>query len=604
MSRLVVVIGDYSGGTVEDTLAHDEINADKKRSGDSADGRVFNELIRQNPDVSHVVTLPVTRQFSPNSASILTRKAVEFGMDVLENPNDYPQYHAVDEVTILANVAPGVKSLSGDNVSNAGNNLDRESFILGTVQKNGHKIHVGSTNAFFDTEGHTLGDLANLPDEYQVSPFKPIGGDHVQEELGRNNQFRSRWALPYMATREVETIEPAQDILEIAREQYRLVPDAQRRRDEADAEAVYAQMQSFLPVRSGNAREGFVTIISDEQNLEAKLDEWKQAYPDALLNGLALDGNETVKDRTLIQTLSGEDQEKYRLTRQALLASNLANEFDKPPAIEHHTVIVDSVDSQHQKPDEVADVTLSNGSHILTSRAETLALTLDSIESISLGGQRLDEAGKQEFLQPASDFQQYLSTRAVEVDPYRNVKLGRSFGEQKGEILEKITDGLTESGEIPEGKAVKLSVAARTGNEEQQAEIYLIPHNSHSFGGWGFPKFSGGSTKLTSDPENLSPGKARDHYQAEIFTPGCPTAGNLFQVIPGVTQFEIKAAELVNNSLFEQPRPVLTGKERSLDGAPVPGIAAAPYTQVHGKYVQRLLDKNAAQQDIGQRIAG
>lgn len=654
MAKLVFIIGDYSGGTFEDVLKDgiDSKRISKMRSGDSADARVLSELVAQDPDVKYVITLPIFHQFSPNAAGALTKEAIKMGFQIMEDPKQakgFEDLTDVDQVSIVANVAPGIKSLTGYSVGqneNSDSNKDREAFIDGTVTKGNHTIHVGTTSAFLEGEGHTLGhvtelvkETAELQDEnekYRLSKFEPVDGSEVQQLLEENGQFRSRALLAYMNRMAGKThahveLPKKDDLLVFAKRQHKKVSPKQKEYDLGIASDLVS-LRNFLPVRPGDAREGFVTVISSAEEIvgtpgepDGTLDRWAKnpAFKGQLISGLSFDGNETTEDKAVIAGLSPEDQERYRFTRQAFLAANLANEFhpyvdESVPGFRPtgtRTIIIDSEDSPLSAEDRTGDnsrrydAVLKNGAHIITATPELLALTLDTIVSVSvsingktLPGTELDE----EDLRKVKEFREHIKGRVIENDPYRNVKLAQTFGERMEEVNNAIKYALRMEDEpddnrtagikaVPDNKAVELTITARTGNLEEERSIYYVPSSTGSFGIWGHPKLSSGSTIIGKD-------KTTENFQTEIFTPGGPTAGYLFTSIPGVTQLKIVQAQLVNKSVLDMPSPTITGTNRIYEGEKVieetPVRKKSMYHYLHGKHVQKILGTASAELGI------
>lgn len=571
--KLVIVIGDYSAGIVDDTLNNrGELN--KLRSGDSADARVLSEMIRQDPSISKVVTIPIHSRFHPGAAGALTKEAVEFAFRVLNGGE--PGYEDYDDVAIQVNVAPGIINRSGEKI--AGNttetaNADREAFIAGTVTKGGKTVHIGSTNVFLEGKGHTLGYLHELSkDEYTVGEFKAVGGDDFEKGLKHNNQFRSRWTLAFMQAKAkaLEFVKGAVDLFEgIAKEQHALLLPDIKKSLAAGAKKVFDALKngSFLPVKAGDAKEGFVTIISESENIDAKVNDEK--YGEQLVSGISYDGNEqSAEQKAAIAGLNKVDQKNYRETRQALLAANLANEFEIGE-ITNRTIVLDSKDSP--LTESKYTVTLKNGVKIITSNPRLLALTTNSISTVNLNGEVLIGADKDKFESEAKTFREYLKDKAIENDAYGNVKLGATFQEQ----LSKVDEALKESnlggiGKVNNDEVVKLTVSAN----DQKFIAYYVPNQPSSFGVWGHTKISSGSTSLDGAENN------KDNRQAEFFTPGCATAGEIVNVIPGVTSFTITKAELIKRDFLKTPSTIVEGTDRRLH-----------YDDIHATFLERVFAK-------------
>lgn len=349
-------------------------------------------------------------------------------------------------------------------------------------------------------------------------------------------------------------------------------------RDKAEGVKVFTQMKDFLPTIRGDAKEGFVTVISDSAHIDAKLEQYYNEYRGQLISGMSFDGNETWQDKGLIGGLPKADQEKYRLTRQAFLAANMALEFNREKGAGTRRIVIDSADAPLSATNApVYEATLTNHSKIITTNPTLFALVMPHILDLKKDGKTLNYTERQEAFKDAKKFKDYLADKAIENDPYRNVKLATPFGERREEI-----DSLLDGEKVPEDKAVALTVIARTGSWEQERTIYYTPHSVGSFGMWGHPKISSGSTRLGNDS------------QAEIFTAGCPTAGNVFTVIPGVTRFEITQAQLMDKALLETPGAEIKGTTRStnpavkITGGTLPVKKDAGYGHVHGQHVAAI----------------
>lgn len=586
MSKLVIVIGDYSAGTIETAVKNKEDIA-TLRSGDSADSRVLSEIIAQDPTVNRVITLPIARQFSPSSAGALTKEAIKFGFNILEHPGTVKGFEDVTEVSIVGNVAPGIKSLKGSNIGQPDkeSNANREAFFDGTVSKNGKTIHVGTTNAFLDGYGHAMGAATELEKEgYTFSEFKTLGGEEANRLLKENGQFRSRALLAYMNRVAGKPHEhEGEDLLPLIRAQHGMIGNDLKRADEAYAKD-FLKLSNFVPVVPGDAHKGYVTIISSSDKIDSALRTYagSNAYSGQLISGISFDGNETAQDRKIIAALNEEERANYRLTRQAFFIATLANEFHRDYDSGPRTFVIDKQDKTPDAP--YYNATLTNGSVIRTQDPRLIALTTDTLESVTLDGKKLTGMALRNFRKQAEGFRHFLADKAVENDPYRNVKLARTFGQHLQDVKQAVKEA-SGNEDVPEDKVAELTITAKTGALTEERIVYYIPSSTSSFGVWGHPKLSSGSTILDKE-------KAKENYQGEIFTPGCPTAGYLFTVVPGVTQFNISNAQLIDKSLLDTPSLRLTGQNGKY-GIHKSVNSARVYHDVHDKHVQEILRKTA-----------